>query len=250
MAAVGSTHRKSSVGATELPAHLALAVRALAQGEPILIFDAPDREGETDMVLLAEKATPEKIALLRAEAGGFLCVSAPEELMQRLGIPYQQDLLRELGKEHPVLGRLVPDRLGYDRRSAFGLAISHRDTFTGIPDRDRALTIRALGEFVRDSAELDLATLSTRFSQQFFAPGHVPMLHSARGLLEERAGHTELSAALARMGGLTESVALMEMLSNDGGPLSPEAARRRATAKGWPFVLGAEIREAWSRWYG
>lgn len=226
------------------------AVEALRRGDPVLIFDDPHREGETDMVVLSEKMTAEMVALLRHEAGGFLCVTAPAEVMERMGIGYQQDMLHELAEKRPAVGRLLPERLGYDRRSAFGLAVSHRDTFTGIPDRDRALTIRAVGEFVRDATTLSDGALTERFTHDFLAPGHVPMLHTARGLLQERAGHTELSGTLARLGGLTESVALMEMLSDDGGPLSPEAARRKAEEKGWPFVYGEEIREAWSKWFG
>jgi 3,4-dihydroxy 2-butanone 4-phosphate synthase len=250
MAAISGTGSKSYRAEFVLDGELLSAARALARGTPVLVFDDPGREAETDMVYWAERVTPESVRLLRHEAGGLLCVTVPEELMDKMGLGYQATLLAEVAERHPIVGKLLAGSIAYDRRSAFGLAVNHRRTFTGIPDRDRAMTIRAIGEFVRDSPGLTEPALGERFAAEFMVPGHVPLLHAARGLLKERAGHTELTTSLATMAHLTPSLALMEMLADDGGPLSPEAARERARAKGWPFVYGEEIREAWSRWYG
>ena len=225
------------------------AAIALASGNPLLIFDDPAREGETDIVFLAEKVTADKVKFMRKQAGGLLCVTVPEELMTAIGIGFQQDMLTELSTVHPILSKLVPTNLPYDRRSAFGLAVNHRETFTGVSDNDRALTIRAVGELVRDSAFTDSEAVAKRFANDFIVPGHVPLLHAAKGLLAERRGHTELSTALARVAGLTPSLALMEMLSDDGGSLSVKEAIARARRMGWAFVDGEEIRKAWLQWF-
>ncbi len=232
----------------EIAASLHGAIEALSQGKPILLFDAPDREGETDLVYLAETVTPLAVRHLRKEAGGLIVVTIPEEVRSPLGLPYMDGLLRSAGQEHPLLPRLVPESFRYDRRSSFGISVNHRAGFTGIPDLDRALTIRALGEMVRDRAHDPPKALQDHFASTFLAPGHVPVLYASPGGVTERRGHTELSSALARMGRLTPSLALCEMLSDDGRSLSPSEARAYASARGLPFVEGRRIVEAWSRW--
>jgi 3,4-dihydroxy 2-butanone 4-phosphate synthase len=230
-----------------VPPPLARAARSLADGEPILIFDAAGREGETDLVVLSERATPELVRLLRRDAGGLLCVAISDELHRRLDLPFLADLLAVGAREYALVGRLV-ERPRYDRRSAFGIPINHRTNFTGVPDNDRALTIRTVGEIARAAAELSDEDLKERFRTSFVSPGHVPLLYAARGLVDERKGHTELSVSLARMAGLSESAAVCEMLGDSGGAREPEAARRYADAHGWVFLEGQTIVEAWRRW--
>jgi 3,4-dihydroxy 2-butanone 4-phosphate synthase len=233
-----------------LPTRVALAGDSLARGEPVLIFDAVDREGETDLVFLSEKATPELVRLQRKDAGGLICTALSEEIRARLGLPYASDLLG-LGEErYPVLNGLKRQRLRYDQRSAFGITVNHRTNFTGVPDNDRAATIRALGDLARDAAGLSDAELLARFVAEFTSPGHVPLLYSAPTLLRERKGHTELAVSLARMSGLAESVTVCEMLGDSGGPRSPDAARRYADQHGWVFLEGRTITEAYLAWSG
>jgi 3,4-dihydroxy 2-butanone 4-phosphate synthase len=232
----------------EVPPALAPALRALAAGEPILVFDAADREGETDLVILSDKATPELVRLLRRDAGGWICVAVSEELRARLGLPFYSELLRLGEPEFPILGELRQERLKYDTRSPFGVYVHHRSNFTGIPDRDRATTIRAIGELARDAPQLSDTALRARFSEEFGAPGHVPILYSAPRLLSERKGHTELVISLARMGGLSESATVCEMLGDSGGARDPDAARRYASDHGFEFLEGRAIVEAWRTW--
>ena len=232
----------------EVPPALSVAARALAAGEPVLIFDAADREGETDLVILSEKATPELIRLLRRDAGGWICTAISDELRGRLGLPYYSDLLALAEQEYPTLSELRRERLRYDSRSPFGVHVHHRATFTGIPDRDRATTIRAIGELARDAPTLPDAALRERFAREFSAPGHVPILYAAPGLLRERKGHTELAISLARMAGVSESVTVCEMLGDSGGARAPEAARRYAEAHGFEFLEGAALVAAWRAW--
>jgi len=226
------------------------AVAALARGEPVLLFDAADREGETDLVFLSEAATPELVRLARREAGGLVCTALSEELRARFGLPFAADLL-ELGEgRYPVLAALRQVELRYDRRSAFGITVSDRRTFTGIPDNDRARTIRSVGELAAAAPAVGDAEARRRFAAALGSPGHVPLLYAAPGLLAERKGHTELAISLARMAGLSESATVCEMLGDSGGPRSPEAARAFARRHGWVFLEGRAVVEAWVRWSG
>lgn len=224
------------------------ASAALRLGEPILVFDAIDREAETDLIVLSERATPELVRLLRQDAGGLICTAISDELRVRLGLPFYGELLEAAESRYPLLGPVRHQRLRYDARSPFGIHVNHRTNFTGIPDRDRAVTIRALGELARDASSLSDEDLRLRFATEFTSPGHIPILYAARQLARERKGHTELAISLTRMAGLSESVTVCEMLGDSGGPRSPDAARRYAEAHGWPFLEGRAITEAFTEW--
>ena len=240
----------AKLNAPLLPEELALAGDSLAHGEPVLIFDAVDREGETDLVFLSERATPELVRLVRKDAGGLPCTAISDELRVRLGLPFAAELLEVGELEFPILHELRRQKLRYDARSAFGITVNHRSNFTGIPDNDRSKTIRTVGEIARDAARVSDEELRARFASEFTSPGHVPLIYAAPGLARERKGHTELSVSLAKMAGLSESVTVCEMLGDSGGPRSPEAARRYADQHGWVFLEGRAITEAWVRWSG
>lgn len=225
------------------------AIRALGSGEPVLIFDAPDREGETDLVFLSERATPELVRLQRHDAGGLICTAISDELRSALGLPFVHDLLRVAQPTYPVLGALS-ERPRYDRRSAFGITVNHRDNYTGVTDNERALTIRTVGEIASGFLRSDPTSLRERFTSSFVSPGHVPLIYAAEGLLGERKGHTELTISLARMAHLSESVTVCEMLGDSGGARSPAAARKYAEEHGWAFLTGEAIRRAWESWSG
>jgi len=231
-----------------VPPALAAAARALGSGEPVLLFDAADREGETDLIILSERATPELVRLLRRDAGGWICAAISDELRRRLHLPFYAELLAHAKRDYPILGPLAREELRYDRRSPFGVHLHHRATYTGIPDNDRATAIRAVGELARDAPALSDEALRRRFVAEFSSPGHLPVIYAAPRLLGERKGHTELSVSLARMAGLSESVTVCEMLGDSGGARSPEAAREYADAHGWPFLEGRAVVEAWHRW--
>jgi 3,4-dihydroxy 2-butanone 4-phosphate synthase len=234
----------------ELADQVAAAADSLAHGEPVLIFDAVDREGETDLVFLSERATPEMVRLARTDAGGLICTAISDPIRRRLDLPFYAELLSTAAGSFPILAGLRRQRLRYDQRSSFGVTVNHRTNFTGVPDNDRAATIRAIGELARAAPEMDDPSLRARFIEEFTSPGHVPLLYSAPGLLRERKGHTELAVSLAAMGGLSESVTVCEMLGDSGGARSPEAARRYADQHGWLFLEGRSITEAWIAWSG
>ena len=225
------------------------AVRTLAAGEPVLVFDAPEREGETDLVFLSERATPELVRLLRHDAGGLICTAISDELRATLGLPFVHELLRVGAPHYPLLTSLS-EQPRYDHRSAFGITINHRENYTGVSDNERALTIRTVGEIAARYRHVDEPTLRSRFAASFVSPGHVPLIYAAEHLLGERKGHTELTISLARMAHLSESVTVCEMLGDSGGARSPVAARKYAEEHGWPFLTGEAIRRAWDSWSG
>ncbi len=220
---------------------------ALARGEPILIYDAPEREGETDLIFLSERATPELIHLARRDAGGLICTAISEELRLRLDLPFFSDLLANAQGRYPLLASLA-EAPRYDRRSAFGITVNHRANYTGVSDNERALTIRTVGEIAANAPDRSAEELRDEFREAFVSPGHVPLLYASPGLLRERKGHTELAISLLRMTALSESATVCEMLGDSGGARSPIAARRYADDHGWIFLEGNTLTEAWRQW--
>jgi len=226
------------------------AFQALREGRFVLIFDSDSREAETDMVIASEKVTFESIRTLRKEAGGLICTTVPSETWMKLDLPFLAELFAEAYSRHPVLRGLAPNDLPYDTKSAFGLTINHRRTFTGIPDGDRALTISELAKLGQRVAGMDAEEAREEFGRAFRAPGHVFLLNSQPGTLNARKGHTELSTALLTMAGMYPSATICEMMGDDGKALRKEKAQEYAKRLGLPYLDGAEIIDAWkhSKW--
>jgi 3,4-dihydroxy 2-butanone 4-phosphate synthase/GTP cyclohydrolase II len=162
------------------------AIEAIRDGEIIVVVDDADRENEGDMILAAEKTTPEKINFLARFARGLICAPITETRAQEL-----------------ELGAMVPEntcRLG----TAFTVSIDLAGgTTTGISAHDRAATIRALVD------------PNTR-PDDFMRPGHIFPLVAKEGGVLRRAGHTEASVDLARLAGLAPAGVLCEVLDDDG----------------------------------
>ncbi|GAA0223249.1 3,4-dihydroxy-2-butanone-4-phosphate synthase [Haladaptatus pallidirubidus] len=210
-------------------ATVAKATEAFQKGSPLLVHDAEDREGETDLIYPAQAVTPEAVSRLRNDAGGLICVALSHDVAQAFGLAYMDEII-----DHPAS---EGHELGYDSRSSFSLTVNHRDTYTGITDDDRALTITELAHAASLADELD-------FADEFRAPGHVHLLRAAPGLLSERQGHTELGVALANAAELPPAVVVCEMLDDQtGGALSPDNARAYAERHDFPYLEGAQIIE-------
>ncbi|MFC5366234.1 3,4-dihydroxy-2-butanone-4-phosphate synthase [Salinirubrum litoreum] len=208
---------------------IAEAVAAFREGKPVLIHDFADREGETDIVYPAESMTPEDVVRLRTDAGGLICTAIPDAVGAAFDLPLLDDALA-----HPSADG---GDLGYDSRSSFSLPVNHRDTYTGITDNDRSLTIRKLAEATANPAGTD-------FASEFRAPGHVHVLRAAPGLLSERRGHTELGVALAQEAGVTPAVVVCEMLDEETGEaLSPADAQSYADRHGLVYLEGSALVE-------
>lgn len=227
---------------------VSLAVEALRRGQFVLVYDAEGREEETDLAIASEFATPNAIRTMRKDAGGWICTTVPPDAREKLGLPYLADVLQASAATYPVLRELVPDSLPYDRRSAFSITISHRDTYTGVTDTDRSRTIVRFAELAREARRRENGWAMRAFSTEFRAPGHVALLNPAPGLLEERKGHTELATALLLIAGLSPSATICEMLGDDGDALRKDDAKRYAEARALVFLEGREILEAWRAW--
>ncbi|RKD98124.1 3,4-dihydroxy-2-butanone-4-phosphate synthase [Halopiger aswanensis] len=205
------------------------ALEALRAGEPILVHDAADREGETDLIYHADAVTPEAVARLRNDAGGLVCAALGHEVAEAFDLPFYGDEV-----DHPAA---EAHELGYDDRSSFSLTVNHRDTYTGITDNDRSTTIRALGEAAAAPADTD-------FAAEFRVPGHVHLLKAAPDLLAQREGHTELGIALASAADLSPAVVVCEMLDDETGEaLSPADARAYARRHDFVYLEGRDVLE-------
>ena len=226
------------------------ALTALRSGRFVLVFDGEGREEETDLTIASEFVTPEAVRTLRKDAGGWICTTVPPDAREKLGLPYLQDVLKASAFRYPILRDLVPDRLPYDRRSAFSIAVSHRDTRTGVTDADRAHTIRRFADIAREALRRENGWAIRAFSEEFRAPGHVALLNPAPRLLEERKGHTELVTALLQMAGLVPSATICEMLGDDGRALRKADAKAYADAHNLVYLEGRQILEAWRAWSG
>ncbi|WP_128476793.1 3,4-dihydroxy-2-butanone-4-phosphate synthase [Halorussus pelagicus] len=219
------------------------AVEAFREGSPVLVHDAADREGETDLIYPAGAVTPEDVSRMRNDAGGLICVALSDEVATAFDLPFLEETL-----DHPAS---AAHELGYDERSSFSLPVNHRDTYTGITDEDRTTTITELAAAASEvqstsnaSGETASAPTEIDFAAEFRAPGHIHLLRAAPDLLADREGHTELGIALAAAAGREPAVVVCEMLDDETGEaLAPEDAKAYAERHGLAYVEGSEVVE-------
>lgn len=206
------------------------AIAAFRRGDPILIHDAADREGETDLVYPAAAVTPQDVTRLRNDAGGLVCVAVSARVAAAFDLPFLSDAI-----DHPA----TAGQVSYDERSSFSLSVNHRDTYTGITDHDRARTITAVAA-AADAASKQSYDV-TDFATEFRSPGHVHLLRAAPSLTD-RQGHTELAIALAAAADCPPAAVVCEMLDDaSGGALPQPAAVDYADRHGLEYVEGAAI---------
>lgn len=203
------------------------AIDAFTDGEPVLVYDSADREGEVDIVYPPGDVTHRDVARMRNDAGGLVCVALSAAVADVLDLPFLWEAV-----DHPVT---ADTELAYDERSASSITVNHRDTFTGITDVDRTLTIRALGSLAA-TPELEA------FATEFRSPGHVHLLRAAPDLLASRRGHTEFAVALAMAADRPPAAVVCEMLDDETGTaLSPAAAKAYAERDGLVYVAMSDV---------
>ncbi|MDF2936037.1 MAG: ribBA [Paenibacillaceae bacterium] len=161
------------------------AIYDLMLGKPILVVDDEDRENEGDLIVLADKATPEAINFMIREARGLVCVPITEERAREL----QLDLMVHHNTDY--------------HGTAFTISVDHTDTTTGISAFERARTVKGL---------IDPASRP----QNFRRPGHIFPLIAKKGGVLRRAGHTEAAIDLARMCGSYPAAVICEVVKEDG----------------------------------
>lgn len=218
-------------------------VRKARAGTPTLIFDSEGREKETDIAVPSQSITPELIRLMRKDGGGLICTTLTRSAAEKLGLEYVVDTLGRSGMD--VFRHLYPNDIPYDEKSAFSITINHRKTFTGISDRDRALTISEFAKLLSRIGGLDSGEAMSEFGKNFRSPGHVHLLIARERLMEERKGHTELSTSLMILSGLAPTATIVEMLGDDGFSLSRQNAKEYSGRHNLEFIEGKEIIDWW-----
>ena len=220
------------------------ALEAIRNGQIILVYDFDDRERESDMTIASELITYDKITQMREDAGGLLCTTTPNALAKRIGLPFLSDVFWEAGEKHPLLRKMMPNDIPYDgTKSSFGITINHRETYTGIPDRDRALTIREYAKTIFQDKPAE--EIAEDLGKHFRAPGHVHLLNTSEHILQNRFGHTELCTAMMYMAGVSPSATICEMMGHDGHSRSKKECFEYAEKHNIPIVTGDEVIAAW-----
>jgi len=214
------------------------AIASLKRGEFVLLFDSAGRENEIDMVVAAEFATPEHVARMRQHAGGLLCLAIDHSFGQKLGLRYMHDILSNSDSLDSDSKQMIMGLAPYGDYPTFSISINHYQTYTGITDHDRALTINEMANLYK------VENNRKKFVSSFKTPGHVPLLIASKGLLVNRQGHTEMSVYLARIAELTPVTAICEMMDAETySALSFERAQKYAKQNAIPFVDGKELIE-------
>ena len=179
------------------------AIADLQKGKFILIFDDESREGETDLVIASEFVTPDSIKTMRKDGGGLIFLMISKEVADKLKLPFLADMYLDINDKYPILKELAPNDIPYDTKSSFSLYINHRETFTGITDIDRSLTMNRFASMTKKIQKLNDGQATKIFGKEFRSPGHVPICVAAKELLNERKGHTELVISMMKMANLT-----------------------------------------------
>ncbi len=155
-------------------------------GKMVIVTDDADRENEGDLIVAAEKITPEIVNFMAKFGRGLICVPLSEEAATRLELPM-----------------MVPNNRESFRTNFTVSVDAARGITTGISAADRAATIRVLA----DEASI---------GQDLVQPGHIFPLQAKAGGVLRRAGHTEAAVDLARLAGLSEVAVICEILNDDG----------------------------------
>ena len=214
------------------------AISSLRQGDFILLHDGDKRENEVDMVIAAEFVTPEHIARMRNDAGGLICMSVNHAFATSLGLDYMHEILFNSKKFDSDSKKMIIGTAPYGDRPSFSISINHKNTFTGITDKDRALTISEMSRLYNSEND----NKKEVFNSTFKTPGHVPLLIASEGLLSNRLGHTEMSIYLMKLAGLVPVTAICEMLdSQTYTALSTEKAKKYAKDCAIPYFDGTEL---------
>jgi 3,4-dihydroxy 2-butanone 4-phosphate synthase/GTP cyclohydrolase II len=162
------------------------ALEEFKKGNFVIVVDDEDRENEGDLIIAAEKITPEKVNFMLKHARGVLCTPLPISRCRELGLYHQ------VADNTSVLG--TPFTVTIDKLEGCS---------TGVSASDSAATILALAD-------------PTSTPATFGRPGHINPLYAQEEGVLRRAGHTEATIDLARLSGLQPVGALMEIMNEDG----------------------------------
>ena len=156
------------------------------QGKFVIVVDDEDRENEGDLIIAAEKITPDDVNFMLKHARGVLCAPVTLSRAEELDLPHQ------VVDNTSMLG--TPFTITVDKLEG---------CTTGVSTHDRAATIRALAD-----------PAST--PQTFGRPGHINPLYAQDNGVLRRSGHTEAAVDLCKLAGLYPVGAFMEIMNEDG----------------------------------
>jgi 3,4-dihydroxy 2-butanone 4-phosphate synthase/GTP cyclohydrolase II len=162
------------------------AIEDIRAGKFVIVVDDEDRENEGDLIIAAQRITPEAVNFLATRGRGLVCACMPLDRIEALQL-------------HPMVEH---NTAKHGTRFTVSVDAVHGTT-TGISAYDRAVTIKALVN--PGTKPEDLAR-----------PGHIFPIRAARGGVLARAGHTEASVDLARLAGLQPVAVLCEIMADDG----------------------------------
>ena len=187
------------------------AIEDFRNGKMVIVVDDEDRENEGDLIMAAEKITPEDVNFMLKNARGVLCAPITQERCRELKLDKQvEDNTSMLGTPFTV----TVDKL--------------EGCSTGVSAADRSATLRALA---------DPASVPETFGR----PGHInPLYAQDRGVLQ-RAGHTEAAVDLCRLAGLEPAGVLMEIMNEDGTMARLPELRKHADEWGLKLVSIADL---------
>ncbi|WP_289157396.1 bifunctional 3,4-dihydroxy-2-butanone-4-phosphate synthase/GTP cyclohydrolase II [uncultured Muribaculum sp.] len=187
------------------------AIQDFREGKFVIVVDDEDRENEGDLIVAAEKITPEQVNFMLKNARGVLCVPMTISRCKELELAHQVE------NNTSVLG--TPFTVTVDKLDGCS---------TGVSIADRTATIRALAD-------------PESKPETFGRPGHInPLYAQDKGVLR-RSGHTEAAVDLARLAGLQPVAALMEIMSDDGSMARLPELRRRADEWGLKLVSISDL---------
>ncbi|MEW6192640.1 MAG: bifunctional 3,4-dihydroxy-2-butanone-4-phosphate synthase/GTP cyclohydrolase II [Bacillota bacterium] len=161
------------------------AIADIREGKMVVVVDDEDRENEGDLIMAAEKVTPEAVSFMAIHGRGLICVPITQKRADELDFPPM------------VLHNTDP------HGTAFTVSVDARGVTTGISAYERALTIQKI---VDPEAK----------PQDFRRPGHIFPLRAKEGGVLRRAGHTEAAVDLARLAGFSPAGVLCEIMKDDG----------------------------------
>ena len=162
------------------------AIKDFREGKFVIVVDDEDRENEGDLIIAAEKITPEKVNFMLKNARGVLCAPLTLSRAEQLDLPHQ------VADNTSMLG--TPFTITVDKLEG---------CTTGVSTHDRAETIRALAD-------------PNSVPQTFGRPGHINPLYAQDNGVLRRSGHTEAAVDLCKLAGLYPVGALMEIMNEDG----------------------------------
>lgn len=161
------------------------AIEDIKAGKIIVVIDDENRENEGDLIIAAEKVTPEAINFMAKYGRGLICMPVAEKRLNELNI------------------RQMVEKNTDSNHTAFTVSIDAADTTTGISAYERALTIKKVVD-------------ANASEEDFKRPGHIfPLMPKDGGVLK-RAGHTEAAVDLASLAGLYPAGVICEIMNEDG----------------------------------